>query len=269
MTRKEEQELLNLTPEQKERILAEVKGFFARLSADRRQGRRTILDDMAERYCHVFNGLDRSGAIRCIGTLVVDDLYEYFAQPRFLKLETDGRIAWLRSMMMKGPKGLAKMKASVQRAFPEQTFEVDELWEKAYMQAEDVRARGNGRWAVGDEQSANGSPRPKAHSPKPKAAGRKDDNGIARDKRGRFAPERPLPEDIRERQRSNHPLGEFEWSDPATRQRYYDDPEEGLVAIPCNAPPRPTKNARWNVLRKAWYADGAPVGKNGEMKLDL
>ena len=269
MTRKEEQELLNLTPEQKERILAEVKGFFARLSADRRQGRRTILDDMAERYCQVFKGLDRSGAIRCIGTLVVDDLYEYFAQPRFLKLETDGRIAWLRSMMMKGPKGLAKMKASVQRAFPEQTFEVDELWEKAYMQAEDVKAKGSSSRGSRSSNGSSEGQRPTTNDQRQRRTGKKDDNGIARDKRGRFAPERPPAEDIRERQRSNHPLGEFEWSDPATRQRYYDDPEEGLVAIPCNAPPRPTKNARWNVIRKAWYADGAPVGKNGEMKLDL
>ena len=35
-------------------------------------------------------------------------------------------------------------------------------------------------------------------------------------------------------------------------ERYYDDPIDGKVEIPENAPPRPAETAIWNVLSKEW-----------------
>ena len=34
--------------------------------------------------------------------------------------------------------------------------------------------------------------------------------------------------------------------------RFYDDPLEGMVNIPDNAPPRPGAGAEWNVLSGKW-----------------
>lgn len=53
-------------------------------------------------------------------------------------------------------------------------------------------------------------------------------------------------------QRSNHPLCEFEWTDPETGIRFYDDDIEGVVNIPTDALPRPSAKAVWNVLSKSW-----------------
>ena len=53
-------------------------------------------------------------------------------------------------------------------------------------------------------------------------------------------------------QRSNHPLNEFEWTDPESGMRFYDDEVEGSVNIPEDAPARPTMTAIWNVLSREW-----------------
>lgn len=52
--------------------------------------------------------------------------------------------------------------------------------------------------------------------------------------------------------RSNHPLSEFEWTDPESAMRFYDDALEGMVNIPNDALPRPSAKAIWNVLSKQW-----------------
>ena len=49
-----------------------------------------------------------------------------------------------------------------------------------------------------------------------------------------------------------HPLGEFEWTDKESGLRFYDDPLEGVVNIPDEAPPRPGAGAEWNVLSGKW-----------------
>lgn len=53
-------------------------------------------------------------------------------------------------------------------------------------------------------------------------------------------------------QRNNHPVSEFEWTDPETGMRFYDDDLEGAVNIPEEAQPRPSAEAVWNVLSKEW-----------------
>lgn len=58
--------------------------------------------------------------------------------------------------------------------------------------------------------------------------------------------------DMRSEQRNNHPLCEFEWTDKESGLRFYDDPLEGMVNIPDNAPPRPGAGAEWNVLSGKW-----------------
>ena len=58
--------------------------------------------------------------------------------------------------------------------------------------------------------------------------------------------------DMRGEQCNNHPLGEFEWTDKESGLRFYDDPLEGVVNIPDDAPPRPGAKAEWNVLSRNW-----------------
>ena len=58
--------------------------------------------------------------------------------------------------------------------------------------------------------------------------------------------------DMRGEQRNNHPLCEFEWTDKESGLRFYDDPLEGMVNIPDDAPPRPGAKAEWNVLSGEW-----------------
>ena len=53
-------------------------------------------------------------------------------------------------------------------------------------------------------------------------------------------------------QRNNHPVSEFDWTDPETGMRFYDDDLEGAVNIPEEAQPRPSAEAVWNVLSKEW-----------------
>lgn len=56
----------------------------------------------------------------------------------------------------------------------------------------------------------------------------------------------------RSRLRDNHPLSPYEWTDPATSSRFYDDEDEGMVPIPADAPPRPSDTAVWNVISREW-----------------
>lgn len=58
--------------------------------------------------------------------------------------------------------------------------------------------------------------------------------------------------EIRSNQRNNHPLNEFEWTDPESEMRFYDDEMEGTVNIPEDAPSRPSAEATWNVLSNKW-----------------
>lgn len=52
--------------------------------------------------------------------------------------------------------------------------------------------------------------------------------------------------------RNNHPLSQFEWTDPESEMRFYDDDIEGAVNIPTDAAPRPSAEAVWNVLSHIW-----------------
>lgn len=52
--------------------------------------------------------------------------------------------------------------------------------------------------------------------------------------------------------RNNHPLSQFEWTDPESGMRFYDDDIEGVVNIPMDAVPRPSAEAVWNVLSHIW-----------------
>ena len=58
--------------------------------------------------------------------------------------------------------------------------------------------------------------------------------------------------ETKKNQRDNHPVNEFEWTDPETGMRFYDDKDEGSVNIPADAEARPSENAVWNVLSKEW-----------------
>ena len=55
-----------------------------------------------------------------------------------------------------------------------------------------------------------------------------------------------------EESRANHPLGEHEWTDIESGQRFYEDSVDGKVRIPEDAEPRPSDTAQWNVMKKKW-----------------
>lgn len=59
-------------------------------------------------------------------------------------------------------------------------------------------------------------------------------------------------EEKRRKLREFRPVSPFEWKDPDKGLRYYDDPIDGKVEIPEDAPPRPTDAAIWNVLSEEW-----------------
>ena len=51
---------------------------------------------------------------------------------------------------------------------------------------------------------------------------------------------------------NNRPLSPYEWMDPETKTRFYEDESEGVVVIPVGAPPRPSDSVFWNVLKQCW-----------------
>ena len=57
---------------------------------------------------------------------------------------------------------------------------------------------------------------------------------------------------LAEVKQNNRPLSLYEWMDPNTGTRFYEDPTEGLVTIPKEAPPRPSEDSFWNVIQKKW-----------------
>ena len=57
---------------------------------------------------------------------------------------------------------------------------------------------------------------------------------------------------LAEVKQNNRPLSSYEWTDPNTGTRFYEDPTEGLVTIPKEAPPRPSEDSFWNVIQKKW-----------------
>ena len=48
------------------------------------------------------------------------------------------------------------------------------------------------------------------------------------------------------------PLSPYEWSHEQTGQRYYRDPDDGVIDLPPEAPARPSATARWNPYTHQW-----------------
>ena len=68
-------------------------------------------------------------------------------------------------------------------------------------------------------------------------------------------------EEQRKRLREFRPVSPFEWKDADKDIRYYDDPIDGKVEIPADAPPRSSDEAIWNVLSQKWVdTDGQRSG---------
>lgn len=68
-------------------------------------------------------------------------------------------------------------------------------------------------------------------------------------------------EEQRKKLREFRPVSPFEWKDADKDIRYYDDPIDGKVEIPADAPPRPSDEAIWNVLSQKWVdTDGQHSG---------
>ena len=54
---------------------------------------------------------------------------------------------------------------------------------------------------------------------------------------------------------NNRPLSPYEWTDPESGTRFYEDAIEGRVTIPADAPPRPNDAAFWYVIQRCWMFD--------------
>lgn len=54
-----------------------------------------------------------------------------------------------------------------------------------------------------------------------------------------------------QQRRQQRPISPHEWQEP-DGSRYYDDPADGLMLIPADAPPRPSAEAHWNKFAKKW-----------------
>lgn len=57
---------------------------------------------------------------------------------------------------------------------------------------------------------------------------------------------------LAEVRKNNRPLSPYEWTDPTTGTRFYEEGIEGRVTIPAEAPPRPSDGAFWNVIQQCW-----------------
>ena len=68
-------------------------------------------------------------------------------------------------------------------------------------------------------------------------------------------------EEQRKKLREFRPVSPFEWKDADKDIRYYDDPIDGKVEIPADAPPRSSDEAIWNILSQKWVdTDGQHSG---------
>lgn len=54
-----------------------------------------------------------------------------------------------------------------------------------------------------------------------------------------------------QQRRQNRPISPHEWQEPQGN-RYYQDPADGVVLIPNDAPPRPSAEAHWNKFASLW-----------------
>lgn len=226
--------------------MEDVKAFFHRLNeAYRRNPNDSLLGEIIRRLMVLFD-LTRAEACRVLVTLVQDDLYDYMAVTKaqqFAQLTDVGRCCWLRNLLLVNRKGLSKLQAATLRVFPDRDVNVDEVWQMAYKGREEVTQMTR---TVRDAQRQRRQ-RTKQKTPTTKPT------------------EPPASADPQPRQ--NRPLSPHEWTDPATRQRCYEDPVEGVLVLPYDAPPRPTAAARWNPLRHGWYCDGQPVGACGQLEI--
>lgn len=226
--------------------MEDVKAFFHRLNeAYRRNPNDSLLGEIIRRLMVLFD-LTRAEACRVLVTLVQDDLYDYMAVTKaqqFAQLTDVGRCCWLRNLLLVNHKGLSKLQAATLRVFPDRDVNVDEVWQMAYKGREEVTQMTR---TVRDAQRQRRQ-RTKQKTPTTKPT-------------EPTATADPQP-------RQNRPLSPHEWTDLATRQRCYDDPVEGVLVLPYDAPPRPTAAARWNPLRHGWYCDGQPVGACGQLEI--
>lgn len=62
----------------------------------------------------------------------------------------------------------------------------------------------------------------------------------------------------------SHPLSPFEWTDPASGKRFYRESATEAVALPDDAPARPSVAAHWNKFTKEWTTP--PSLPQGEVK---
>ena len=226
--------------------MEDVKAFFHRLNeAYRRNPNDSLLGEIIRRLMVLFD-LTRAEACRVLVTLVQDDLYDYMAVTKaqqFAQLTDVGRCCWLRNLLLVNHKGLSKLQAATLRVFPDRDVNVDEVWQMAYKGREEVtQMTRTVRDAQRQRRQRTEQKTPTTKPTEPTAT----------------AAQQP---------RQNRPLSPHEWTDSATRQRCYEDPVEGVLVLPYDAPPRPTAAARWNPLRHGWYCDGQPVGACGQLEI--
>lgn len=229
-----------------------VREFFHSLNMSYRMyGSESLIGEILDRLCVIYD-LTHSEACQVMTKMVQDHLYYRFSKPEFLNMPDVGRRSWLRTLMLKSPKGLELMTEMVETCFPNRLVEVDEAWVMAYTtkaSAQEV------------ERTMRSIRREKKHDA-PRQRGRKPSDGSHPTTRGTA----PTPA---EDPRQNHVMGSLhEWTDPRTQVRYYDDPAEGRVEIPYFAPPRPTAQAQWHLLRKLWLQDGTPIDQHGNYMID-
>lgn len=63
---------------------------------------------------------------------------------------------------------------------------------------------------------------------------------------------------------NNRPLSPYEWTDPVSGTRFYEDEMEGRVTIPADAPPRPDERAFWNVIQYCWSNEDKMINHGKE-----
>lgn len=62
--------------------------------------------------------------------------------------------------------------------------------------------------------------------------------------------------------RSYRPLSPYEWTNPNTGARRYEDAQGRVFDLPADAPARPSEQARWNPFILEWEENGDPSEEN-------
>ena len=227
-----------ISASRKAEIQSAVKAFFNLLKQDYRElGNKSDIYMTLKRISAIFN-TDMDDSYTILATAMNAKVFEYFTRETFMQIDNYSRRCWFRSLMMISDEGLSFLKSSAANAFPDRVFDFDPAWEMIYKSKRKFDEIRKVQMELYKKLRMHDKP---------------DEERNAR-------PQRKCRSDISD----NRPLSRYEYQDPVTKMRFYDDPSDGKVVIASTAPPRPSDNCQWHRFRQCWCVNGQPIEVDGQ-----